>query len=174
MRRLHELLEAILAALYDLTQEVHRMSDQQSQLDADVNALTEVFTALSQELANQQQNQAAGQPVDLSGLDALVSRFETLVPAPTSSGATGTAGPDGTATGTPGGTGTDTGTGTGTETGAATASSDTGAAAPDTSGDTAGTDTATQGTPADTGAAAPSDTGADQPSSTGGAAPGVA
>jgi hypothetical protein len=78
-----------LAAIFDIQRTVHtinakvdHMSDQQAEINADVAGLQADLAALSAnfaaELAALQAAIANGQPVDLTGLDAIKAQFDQL------------------------------------------------------------------------------------------------
>jgi chromosome segregation ATPase len=84
-------LAAIHAELTQLNQKVDYLTSQQAQLDADVQALTAVvtdvadktatlgtdLTAIAAEIASLQAQIAAGTPVNLAALDALVATAQS-------------------------------------------------------------------------------------------------
>jgi peptidoglycan hydrolase CwlO-like protein len=72
----------LTSAIRALTKEIHKMSESQQHLDADVQALTAGLDAVEAEIAALK-NQPPAAALDFTALDAAVARLQGDAPAPT-------------------------------------------------------------------------------------------
>ena len=78
----YTMLADIQRTVHTINRKVDHMSDQQAEINADVQGLAADLAALqanfAAELAALQAALAAGQPVDLTGLEAIKAQFDQL------------------------------------------------------------------------------------------------